>query len=625
MLQKFAKLKIGIARAFADESNESIERSMFATDWAWWGFGALFSFFLGSILLTGPGGIFPDIQLPFTYVFDSVGYAIDIQRVIEGWVFENSRSGFPFGSSFYDYPASDFANLFLVKILGLVFGNWVAVINIYILLSFPVVFVSTYIVLRYLSLWRVLAFSGAIAYTFISFHVLRIPHLYYTWYFVVPIFFCISVNLAKNISVFYSPFKSKNRFYFSCLQMLILSSFGVYYALFGIITVAVGASAGYVLNRAWRPLVQGGLIVFLISLGVVLNVLPNKIYISSNGKNPDVAVRLPVESERYSLKLRQLLSPRIDHRNSDLANFTTKYVKEAPPSFYEWSSSLGIIGALGMIASGVIVFFSMVGKNVSYPIRFLSLLTWILFLFATVGGLGSLFAGIVSPLIRAWDRLAIFIGFGSIAIFYLVLQNKIEALVHKKYIGFVTVLVVVFSVFLSIFDQNVSYKNIEPNRAIEAFRLDKSFINRIENVLPPNSAVYQLPYIAFPESEGLHRMISCYEPATAFLHSSTLKWSYGGMKSRPGDLFYKSLARESIEKQLEVIKKLGFSGMYIDKRGFKDDAKLIISQLEILLNSPPNIVRDDGEVVFFRVTPDSNAQFGGMTFEQIIEKVGYRY
>lgn len=73
------------------------------------------------------------------------------------------------------------------------------------------------------------------------------------------------------------------------------------------------------------------------------------------------------------------------------------------------------------------------------------------------------------------------------------------------------------------------------------------------------------------------------------------------MKGRQGDLFYRSLSRKPIEKQLEAITQMGFTGIYIDRRGFKDQADSLIAQLSVLLGGGPSLQRDDGQVVFFQI------------------------
>jgi hypothetical protein len=115
-----------------------------------------------------------------------------------------------------------------------------------------------------------------------------------------------------------------------------------------------------------------------------------------------------------------------------------------------------------------------------------------------------------------------------------------------------------------------------------------------------------------------------YELAFGFLNSTSLKWSYASMKGRAGDLFYRALAKESVNTQLEVIKRLGFAGIYIDKRGIEDNGNSVIDSLTHILGAVPALTRADGEIVFFRLPSEqTSVNFDGLSTEQIIQKSGY--
>ena len=153
----------------------------------------------------------------------------------------------------------------------------------------------------------------------------------------------------------------------------------------------------------------------------------------------------------------------------------------------------------------------------------------------------------------------------------------------------------------------------------KAFLQDRIFVQKIESSLPKGSAIYQLPYLKFPEGEPVNR-VQIYDLVSGFIHSKNLKWSFGGMKGREGDLFYRALSIEPIEKQLEVIKELGFGGIYIDRRGYLDSANLLIEKLTLLLKTPPTITREDGEIIFFKIDPAQNVDLTNLTSIQIIKK-----
>nr|VFK07994.1 MAG: hypothetical protein BECKLPF1236A_GA0070988_1001214 [Candidatus Kentron sp. LPFa]VFK25766.1 MAG: hypothetical protein BECKLPF1236C_GA0070990_1002510 [Candidatus Kentron sp. LPFa] len=95
------------------------------------------------------------------------------------------------------------------------------------------------------------------------------------------------------------------------------------------------------------------------------------------------------------------------------------------------------------------------------------------------------------------------------------------------------------------------------------------------------------------------------------------------MKGREDDLFYRALAQEPIEKQLDVIRQLGFAGIYVDRRGFEDNAEALIGHLTAKLNGPPTLTRGDGEVVFFKLEPTGQVDLGGLNHLEIMRKAGY--
>jgi len=161
------------------------------------------------------------------------------------------------------------------------------------------------------------------------------------------------------------------------------------------------------------------------------------------------------------------------------------------------------------------------------------------------------------------------------------------------------------------------------NQAIKnKIESEKTFIENIESILPANSAIYQLPYFPFPEGPPLYK-ISGYRLANGFLYSKDLRWSHGGMKGREGDRFFKFLSKESLPKQLEVISRLGFQGIYIDLDGYPD--KSILKDVSDALGVSPALTRDDSSVVFFKLNnSDNNIDLKGRSFEEIMDIAQYQ-
>ncbi|HAS92527.1 MAG TPA: sugar translocase, partial [Clostridiales bacterium] len=558
------------------------------------------------------------LRYPFSYSGDYLFTTWTTQRLNEGWIFNNSRCGYPFGSNFLDYPVPDFTSLLALKILGIIFNNSFEAINLYFLLGFPFVFIATYIISRKFELTPSIAFVSSVLYAFAPFHFMRLGHLFYTWYFVVPIFYYIGYKLFSAKS-FRMPSKKYCFLYF--LLLMFLSSFGVYYALFGVIIIGLSGLVGSFRSGQKVNFLVASIIVVCISLGVLFTITPNIIHKYSNGVNPEVAARSPSESEIYAFKIPQLILPRPEHNITKLANLTKKYNQTFPLINENAKSSLGIVGTCGFI----ILFFATIlvlsGREIDMRFRFLSITVFTLFLFGTIGGFGTLFALFISPSIRAWNRVSIFISYGTILAFFIVFQKSIKSF-YKIDQNFASILFAFTVLIIGLYDQT-SFPNINANNLIKTnFEADKKFIDAIEKTLPDGATIYQLPYMAFPEVPPINNLPD-YALGVGFIHSKHLRWSYGGMKGREGDLFYKALSNEPMTKQIEIIKKMGFAGIYIDRRGYEDNGDNIIDQITHILGTPPILSREDGQSLFFLLPNQIKPDFANMSSYEIMKTVGY--
>lgn len=572
--------------------------------------------------MTGfPGGLWPDLSRPYGYEGDGMFHAWMAQRVTEGWLFDNVRSGYPFGSNFLDFPGSDSADHFLIKILALVGGGWPAGVKLFFLLSFVICFATTYITARAFSLNRSFAFAVGILYTFIPFHFYRLNHLFYTWYFVAPLFF----YLALDIYLIEAPAKiDKSRKYLKSLAkilgMLVVASFGIYYALFGVIVLACAAIMSFAKSRNLYGVKKATLLAGIIFIGTILNLAPNLAGIYKNGPNLEVAQRSYGQSEVLGLKMMQLLLPRADHRLGALGQIGLHYNQGTPLVNENSFSPLGVIGATGFILALLYLIFVPYRTDSDLKLRLLSAITLVLFLFATIGGLGTLFAMVVSPSIRGWNRLSIFIGCGALLFAFTLLQACLKK--NWPHTLNYSMAIAATSVLIGLYDQTTpscTHCNLSVKTSFDS---DRNFVHAIETALPPGASIYQLPYIGFPEEPILHRL-SNYQLLAGVLQSDKLHWSFGGMKGRPGDLFYRALAQEPLSRQIEVIRKLGFDGIYVDRRGYEDKGQNIVQELSRLLNQPMTLESSDNELVFFKLSDSEHPQLAGLTPKEIQKKAGY--
>lgn len=555
-------------------------------EWRSWLIGAVLAFVAASLLISGwPQGLIPETAAPFTYGGDGLSYLWNIKRVLEGaWFFENAHTGFPFGSNHLDYPTSDTGSYLALKLLGSLFHSPVAAANLYYLLGYSFSLIATYIVSRTLGISRHFSMVGAVLYTFTSFHFGRIGHLFFTWYFVAPLFFYYGFRAFSKDMLFLGARQGIKKNTLHAIALIVLASFGIYYALFGCMVLALCAVLAATWQRSWRHLVAGFLAVGFVVLGVLLNVAPSLVHIALHGENREGVNRLAAESELYALKITQLLLPRADHRLESFYELANQYINAFPLVTENISASLGLAGSLGfvLLLGGVFVASLLahsqnrhksnhVVSGVQLRLLVLSTLSLALLLMATVGGFSSLFAMLVSTSIRSWNRISIFIAFLSVTAFVMVLDQLVASYVKPTYRMTVGVVLACVVLIFGVLDQTVKpcHTCIAANRAL--YESDKTFIQSIEKSLPVNAAVYQLPYMAYPESSPVNSLGS-YDQARGHLHSASLNWSFGGIRGRDGDWFYRKLAQLPISQQVAVVKAMGFSGIYVDRRGYLGSA-----------------------------------------------------
>jgi phosphoglycerol transferase len=112
--------------------------------------------------------------------------------------------------------------------------------------------------------------------------------------------------------------------------------------------------------------------------------------------------------------------------------------------------------------------------------------------------------------------------------------------------------------------------------------------------------IWQLPFMPFPETPPIHTM-SDYSHLKGYLHSSTLKWSYGAMKGRPPHYWMEQISLLPIDQMLKQLSIAGFAGVYVDRFGYKNPGQDIEEHLQNTLHISP-IVSRNNRLAFYPMT-----------------------
>src|SRR5262249_49893349 len=106
---------------------------------------------------------------------------------------------------------------------------------------------------------------------------------------------------------------------------------------------------------------------------------------------------------------------------------------------------------------------------------------------------------------------------------------------------------------------------------------------RVAALLPPETAVLQLPYVKFPENPPVERMAD-YDHFDGYLHSDTLRWSYGVVRGR--DNWQDGQRDLPLPAQLARARDAGFGAVWLDRYGYRDDGRSLDAELTQCLGAP---------------------------------------
>jgi phosphoglycerol transferase len=228
-------------------------------------------------------------------------------------------------------------------------------------------------------------------------------------------------------------------------------------------------------------------------------------------------------------------------------------------------------------------------------------------LLATVGGVGSLVALLITSKIRAYNRISIFIAF--FALFAVVVG--LDAVYRRYGQGWRrrALLVVSLAVLLGlgVLDQTSQRAVVDYAGVAAEYGSDATFIHQLQALMPPGAMVFQLPMVSYPEHPPVHRMHD-YDHGRGYLHShaNRVRWSYGAMKGREDEAWQRWVVAKPAPEMLETLAAAGFSGLYLNRAGYADRGARLSDEISTVLHQPPLRTHDD-RLLFFDLTAHRQA------------------
>lgn len=517
--------------------------------------------------------------VPVAYDRDARFHLAMVQNLAEtGRWLESARTGAPFRGSLADFPLGG-ERLHWLALWALVrmTGHAGATLDLWLLVSYPLVAAVAQPCARRFGLGRPASLLVAILFAFLPYHLSRgHGHFLRVAYFGVPV-----GALACWWAFARDGWTRRDIAVLLAIGVLVGSS-DTQHAVFTCVLFGSSAVVVAVHRRRIQPLALALALAGTSGAALVANNAPYLIARARHGPNEVTAKRVVSEQERYGLRLAQVLLPASGHRIDAWSELKARSRRETlAPS--EDGQSIGLLAGMGLLVSTIALLGRAVGRirdGTDDPrLPRLGALNLIAIVFATGGGLGYLMSLGGLTMLRTWNRISVFIAWFSLIAF----AHAVERLWRGRWTGARRVVLVGTTVVtlgtVGILDQTSPKRIGDRKRLAKRWHRDREAFSALELRLPPGAAVYQLPYTPFPEPPDHERMRG-YAPLVGYLHTTSLRWSYGSVKGRPEGDWQRALEAMPASTQAAILAAAGFSAIMVDGYGYADRGKAMRRGLE---------------------------------------------
>lgn len=531
---------------------------------------------------------------PIYYTGDSLKTLAQIQAIGEGTpalVFPKTvaRLNAPSEAWWSDYPHSDLI-FWLSGCTAKLSGSFIAA-NLAVWICLILASATFYGVAYAMGIQPVWAAALGTLFALSPYGFVRqLEHLILTAYFVVPLILWIAWRLflagetGEKIS-------QKEGGILLALSF-VCGLFNPYYL--AVIFLFLGFLAmGGLYSRRWTQLFWIGGIAGVALLGFFIQNMDHFLIQAKHGANPGAISRELWWMTKFGLYLPDMVLPRF-HQSEWLRVVGGRNYHFRIPEALAGESQTAYIGfaALLGLAGLLLVNFAQLfgGKKRCFDPLFLFAL--VLFLFAVTGGLNYLAGAFGMQLFRASNRYSIFF----MAIGLLVLGLFLSKFLPQKWW---TCCLACAALAFGLWDQIPYVPDWQKNERAEGrkrFQQDRIFFPKVEESLPENAKIFQLPVHFFPEMGKVHEMED-YEHFRPYLHTKKLHFSYGTIKGRAHMRWQEGLDfLGNPAKSLSDLVERGFAAILVNRRAYQDKAEKLS---EIFREQGWTLQMENGDFLLF--------------------------
>lgn len=485
-------------------------------------------------------------------------------------IWTDEHLGYPFTQEMYGFPLVAFCSVWIGRIVGLFTKNYAIATNIYLLFCILFASGSFAYVANTLKVSNKAAILGGILFSFSQYSFSHNAHFAAICYGSVPLICLLCYYVYSGC------YTSNRRFVGKCLIICYIAACAdPFYAFFGCFLILV-CSLGALLCKEIKNFFLGIKFIFAIVISMCINLYPCIVYALNNSSNN--AERTANEAFYWGLKLIALVTPLYDKH--PFSWIREKYIQNGLPTGENISNYLGIFAIIGFIA---IMLFTIAlyyrgelkeQKN-TCTWKFISLLNMFALLLGVSGGIGLAFAVLVTPQVRTYNRIFVFIYFCSMIAAMLLLDFVYTQHFAKMKVGILAVIglgiIMIHCIDIQILRAVPDYEKSETQ-----YEADSDFINDIETSVGSGGKILVLPWLTFPENRTETDLTNYLSPLSGWFHSENLYWSIGILQGSGEDIILKDrYDTDNIDDILKHAIEDNFDGIYIALDAYKNPSEII--------------------------------------------------
>ena len=500
-----------------------------------------------------------------------------------------SSLGAPFHANWNDFPIAEEAVLAWTGMLMALFGVFTGA-NASVFTAHLLAGGAFYYVCRRLRYDLVISIALAVVFSFSRYAFSRsLLHLGLTYYWHIPLgLLVVWWCMAKT------PPLTRRKWALSIAVAVLHGIQHPYYA--AMFVQLLGWAAVCQLMRRARPRqVLAPLLLIAVAVAALAMMNADRLYARfTSGPNSVALERNYASLELYALKPIELLLPVVHHiRPVHTWARESYYAKTMLPG-EAGSPYLGIIGIVAL-AWLVYVTVRVVTRGESarnIPSHFW-LVLWVL-AYSVVGGVNGI-VGFAVQVFRGTNRY-------SIVILALVLLFLVRQLTRATKNWSIPTRVALAAVIVAVglFDQVPPALRRSITKIEKRVLADREIVRLVESKLTTGAMLFQMPVADFPEVRPIEKM-SDYEHFRPFLHSSSLRYSYGSVKGRSREAWQHEAVAHGAPRLIATLESYGFGAIWINRDGYADQAAALVADLRAAGRG--DVIAENAEFVCIRLDP----------------------